>query len=184
MTTTTLTKLEANVLRALITNAENEAGGDFGIMETVGYAAIEGISGFQAFGGVVSSLQKKGLVTVHEKFNPSGQRGKEFWITQFTLDEGAAESLRIYDETLAAAAKPATPSSPVLDALDSELAMLKNSYDLEMASIRDVALAHDERRRRYSDHDAHSISSSAQKLAAIAGRIEEVARFRALVEKS
>lgn len=83
----TLTALETKVLALLVKNADDAAGGDFGLLEgpgKVSYKAL-GLSG-QAFGGVLTSLQEKGLVTVHAPhYINGGYASKGTKVVQFTL---------------------------------------------------------------------------------------------------
>ena len=79
-----LTGKEQEVLDLLTANAQDEAGGDFGLLENVRYKTL-GLTG-QQFGALVTSLQTKGYVSVHGPVETNGgpRRGGERW-TQFTL---------------------------------------------------------------------------------------------------
>ena len=78
-TTPALTPLEAKVLDAMKTAAMDATGGDFGLMDEVDYKAL-GLTG-QEFGGVVTALGNKGLVTVDDPYKVNN----EYWVTQFTV---------------------------------------------------------------------------------------------------
>ena len=77
-----LTALETKVLAALRKNADEVAGGDFGLLGEVRVAGMTR----QAFGGVLTSLQEKGYVRVHDAVETNGgpRRGGERHV-QFTL---------------------------------------------------------------------------------------------------
>jgi len=80
----TFTRREQKVLSAMKANAEKETSGDFGMLETLKVPGIRG----KELGGVITSLQKKGAVTVHEPVETNGgpREGGERW-TQFTFPE-------------------------------------------------------------------------------------------------
>lgn len=82
-----LTALEQQVLALMVANAEQMASGDFGMMETLDYSSLH-ITG-QQLGGVVTQLQRKGCVTLHEPVETNGgpARGGERY-TQFTISGG------------------------------------------------------------------------------------------------
>lgn len=79
---TSLTSLESKVLAAMVANADATTGGEFGILEELKVAGVRG----KALGGVITSLQNKNLVTVHEPVETNGgpRRGGERY-TQFTI---------------------------------------------------------------------------------------------------
>ena len=77
----TLTTLEQTVLDAMIACAMDCAGGDFGIMDEMDPKAL-GLTP-QQFGGVVTSLQNKRRVEVHEPVYVNGDER----IVQFTVPE-------------------------------------------------------------------------------------------------
>lgn len=74
-----LTALEAKVFMAMIENAKHEAGGDFGIIETL---TVDGMNR-QTLGGYITALSSKGLVDVEEPYRVNGPRGHV--VTQFTF---------------------------------------------------------------------------------------------------
>jgi len=87
-----MTALETTVLAAMVQNALDAAGGDFGFMDEIDYKAL-GLTA-QQFGGVVTSLQTKGLVNVDQPYKVNG----EYWVTQFTVTvHGWASSGRADD---------------------------------------------------------------------------------------
>jgi hypothetical protein len=74
---TKITELEGRVLDAL--NKSNDGnGGDFGIIEDI---TVDGLSR-QALGGVLTSLQAKNIITVHEAILVNGDTR----VTQFTFN--------------------------------------------------------------------------------------------------
>ena len=83
----TLTALELTVYDALLDNALEQAGGDFGILETVNYRKL-GLSG-QQFGALVTTLQQKRKVTVYGAITVNGNTRDAARVTQFTIDEDA-----------------------------------------------------------------------------------------------
>lgn len=85
--TQTLTALESQVFAALKQNAEDVAGGDFGILGELKPTAL-GLSP-QQFGALVTTLQTKGCVTVWGPVDINGgprQGGTR--VTQFTIGAG------------------------------------------------------------------------------------------------
>jgi len=78
---TKLTTLEQKVYDAMKANAMDCSGGDFGIMEEMDYRSL-GLSA-QAFGGVVTALQNKNMVEVHDSILVNGVEK----VTQFTVPE-------------------------------------------------------------------------------------------------
>lgn len=88
-----LTDLETKVLALMVANTENN-GGDFGVMDELNYRKLK--LNAQAFGGVVTSLQSKGFVTVHEAVETNGgpKRGGER-VQQFTVDKRAPQAVTV-----------------------------------------------------------------------------------------
>lgn len=79
-----LTALETKVFMAMRQNSIDEAGGDFGIVETL---KVEGMNR-QTLGGYITALSAKGLVYVHDAHRVNGDRGNI--VTQFTIEFGRA----------------------------------------------------------------------------------------------
>jgi hypothetical protein len=77
----TLTTDERRVFELMKQNAEDVAGGDFGIMDEVNYKSLK-LTG-QQFGALVTSLQTKGYLTVHEPVYVNNREK----VVQFTIDE-------------------------------------------------------------------------------------------------
>jgi len=61
-----LTDKETLVLKALAKNAMDTTSGDFGCMDDTQVEKLKKQLGAKAFGGLVTNLQDKGLVAVHE----------------------------------------------------------------------------------------------------------------------
>lgn len=101
----TLTTLERKVFEALRANAEEVAGGDFGIVGEIKYRKL-GLTA-QAFGALLTTLGEKGLVTVHEPIETNGgpkrggERHRQFTLDGFTVGDRvfltAAEALAYAD---------------------------------------------------------------------------------------
>jgi hypothetical protein len=71
-----LTVLEKKVLEVLKQQADDESGGSFGVIESVKW------SDRKQLGGLLTSLQDKGVITVYEPHKIDGEK-----VTQFTINE-------------------------------------------------------------------------------------------------
>jgi hypothetical protein len=81
MTKPSLTELETKVYAAMKQNADDIAGGDFGMLDEMDVRSL-GISR-QALGGVVTSLQTKGYVNVYAPERVNGKLVQQFTITEY-----------------------------------------------------------------------------------------------------
>lgn len=84
-----ITDLERAVLRALTDSAMNNAGGEFGFIED----ARSAVKSPRELSGIVSSLTKKGFITV---WNGEGDKSVGQDLTQFTFKE-PYDAQRVYD---------------------------------------------------------------------------------------